>query len=130
MLTVTLTICLSLHCLNFVAKILAKKDKPSLFNSNLTFCFATTGKHCDVCNVFKALLFIATGNVIHNSNDYQDMRLGGGNMGNLPFNQAVIVLTKLSLCGLPFFSAFYSKEFILESLSRGSLSRIFVFFRI
>lgn len=86
--------------------------------------------HLVVHAFFKALLFIATGNVIHNSNDYQDMRLGGGNMGNLPFNQAVIVLTKLSLCGLPFFSAFYSKEFILESLSRGSLSRIFVFFRI
>jgi len=86
--------------------------------------------HLVVHAFFKALLFIATGNVIHNSNDYQDIRLGGGNRLSLPFNQATIVLTKLSLCGLPFFSAFYSKEFILERLGRGGLSSVFVFFRI
>ena len=85
--------------------------------------------HLVVHAFFKALLFIATGNVIHNSNDYQDMRLGGGNSLSLPFNQATIVLTKLSLCGLPFFSAFYSKEFILERLGSGSFSSVFVFFR-
>merc|ERR1712038_2052046 len=59
--------------------------------------------HLIVHAFFKALLFIATGNVIHNSNDYQDLRRRGGNRGPLPLNQAIIILTKIRLCGVPFF---------------------------
>jgi len=66
--------------------------------------------HLVVHAFFKALLFIATGNIIHNSNDYQDLRRNGGSAQVLPFTQATVILTKLRLCGLPFFSAFYSKE--------------------
>jgi len=86
--------------------------------------------HLIVHAFFKALLFIATGNVIHNSNDYQDLRRRGGNTSPLPFNQSVIVLTKISLCGIPFFSAFFSKEFVLESLGRASYTNFIVFLRI
>ena len=86
--------------------------------------------HLIVHAFFKALLFIATGNVIHNSNDYQDLRRRGGNRGPLPLNQAIIILTKIRLCGVPFFSAFFSKEFILESLRRAGHINFVIFLRI
>lgn len=73
---------------------------------------------------FKALLFIATGRLIHNSNDYQDLRRGGGQLPSLPLTKRAVVLRKLRLCGAPFFSRFYSKELILENLrarERGGL---------
>ena len=76
--------------------------------------------HLVVHAFFKALLFISTGNIIHNSNDYQDLRRNGSLGGALPSTQATVVLAKLRLCGVPFFSAYYSKELVLESLSRGS----------
>lgn len=85
--------------------------------------------HLIVHAFFKALLFIATGNVIHNSNDYQDLRRRGGNGSSLPFNQSIIILTKVRLCGIPFFSAFFSKEFILESLRRAAHANFVIFLR-
>lgn len=64
---------------------------------------------------FKALLFIVTGHLIHNSCDYQDLRRIGGR-GVLSLTQATIITTKIRLCALPFFSAFFSKELVLEGL--------------
>ena len=84
--------------------------------------------HLIVHAFFKALLFVATGHIIHNSNDYQDLRRRGGNSLALPFTQGITILTKISLCGMPFFSAFYSKEWVLESLGRASQSRLVTYF--
>jgi len=75
--------------------------------------------HLLVHAFFKALLFIATGVVIHNSGGSQDLRGMGGLGGLSPLTKGIIVFTKLSLIGLPFFAAFYSKEMILERISRG-----------
>jgi len=72
--------------------------------------------HLIVHAFFKALLFIAAGALIHNSNDFQDLRIIGGHRLDLLVSKRVVILTKISLCGLPFFSAFYSKELILEAL--------------
>lgn len=72
---------------------------------------------------FKALLFIATGNLIHNARDYQDLRRIGA-LGLMPFTKSLVVITKLSLCGVPFFSAYFSKEAILEGLSRGRMGNL------
>jgi len=66
---------------------------------------------------FKALLFIRTGYLIHNNNNYQDLRRMGGGAKNLRMNLRVVIRTKARLAGLPFFAAFYSKESLLESLS-------------
>ena len=78
--------------------------------------------HLLVHAFFKALLFISTGVVIHNSGDYQDLRAVRGVSYRLPITSSVILFTKISLIALPFFSAFYSKELVLESLSRHNLS--------
>lgn len=65
---------------------------------------------------FKALLFISTGNLIHGAGRYQDLRVMGGVREVLPFSKRVVIGCSMRLCGLPFISAFYSKEIIIESL--------------
>jgi len=73
---------------------------------------------------FKALLFVRAGNMIHNSNNYQDLRTMGGRSEVMPLTKRVIIGCSLSLCGLPFMSAFYSKEMIIEGLLIYNLSII------
>lgn len=63
---------------------------------------------------FKALLFICTGAVIHRRKDYQDLRLTGSRIFSLPTINRFILISRFSLIGLPFISAFFSKEIILE----------------
>lgn len=65
---------------------------------------------------FKALLFIRAGNLIHRSESFQDLRVIGGNGEIIPFRKRIIIGASLRLCGLPFISAFYSKEIIIERL--------------
>merc|ERR1712158_196064 len=65
---------------------------------------------------FKALLFIRAGNLIHASERYQDLRVIGGSSEVIPLSKSIVVATSMSLCGLPFMSAFYSKEIIIERL--------------
>lgn len=63
---------------------------------------------------FKALLFLGTGSIIHNRKDYQDIRMMGRGLPSLPITHGMIFLASLRLIGLPFISAFFSKEIILE----------------
>ena len=57
---------------------------------------------------FKALLFIAVGNIIHLSDDFQDLRKGGLTSYSR-ISLAFRGLANLSLCGLPFSRGFFSK---------------------
>jgi len=65
---------------------------------------------------FKALLFLATGAIIHRRKDYQDLRLTGGRVNRLPSINRFILISRFRLIGLPFISAFFSKEIILETI--------------
>jgi len=81
--------------------------------------------HLLVHAFFKALLFIATGVLIHNSSGRQDLRVMGGAFSLLPVARAAVMFTKLRLMGIPFFAAFYSKEMVLERLrSSGSTAGV------
>merc|ERR1719415_469933 len=71
---------------------------------------------------FKALLFIRTGNLIHGSERYQDMRVIGGGREVIPLTNRIVIRASLSLCGLPFIAAFYSKEIIIERLLINNVS--------
>merc|ERR1719266_1305811 len=71
---------------------------------------------------FKALLFIRSGNLIHASERYQDLRVIGGSSEVIPLSKSIVIATSMSLCGLPFMSAFYSKEAINEILLIHNLS--------
>merc|ERR1739836_261585 len=65
---------------------------------------------------FKALLFIRAGNLIHASERYQDLRVIGGSSEVIPLSKSIVIASSFSLCGLPFISAFYSKEIIIERI--------------
>jgi len=63
--------------------------------------------------VFKALLFLSAGAVIH-AVGTRDMRLMGGLGKKMPFVRGVFIVGGLALAGLPIANGFFSKELILE----------------
>lgn len=64
-------------------------------------------------SIFKALLFLGAGAVIH-SIGTRDMREMGGVGRKLPFVKWVFITGALALAGLPILNGFWSKELILE----------------
>nr|YP_008994172.1 NADH dehydrogenase subunit 5 [Solenaia carinata]AGO02014.1 NADH dehydrogenase subunit 5 [Solenaia carinata] len=69
--------------------------------------------------LFKALLFLCAGSIIHSTGDVQDGRILGSINSLLPFSSGCLVLSSASLCGMPFLSGFYSKDLILEGAFSG-----------
>lgn len=65
-------------------------------------------------SVFKALLFLAAGTVIH-AVGTRDLRQMGGLGRQMPLTQVVFILGALSLAGIPVMNGFWSKELILEA---------------
>jgi NADH-quinone oxidoreductase subunit L len=63
--------------------------------------------------VFKALLFMAAGNVIHALHDEQDIRLMGGLSGPLRRTAMCFGAGTLALAGFPLFAGWNSKEYLL-----------------
>nr|AVN68262.1 NADH dehydrogenase subunit 5 [Panesthia sp. Salganea] len=80
--------------------------------------------------LFKALLFMCAGVMIHSMKDSQDIRF----MGNLPFQMPLtsscLMISNFALCGMPFLAGFYSKDLILEMTSFSYLNTFgfFLFF--
>nr|YP_010531145.1 NADH dehydrogenase subunit 5 [Athalia birmanica]UXW93367.1 NADH dehydrogenase subunit 5 [Athalia birmanica] len=66
--------------------------------------------------LFKALLFMCAGAIIHNFNNMQDIRLMGCVSKYSPFMAVCFMFANFSLCGFPFMVGFYSKDLILESM--------------
>lgn len=64
--------------------------------------------------VFKALLFMSAGCVIHGMSDEQDLRKLGGIMYLFPVSYIMIFIGSAALIGTPFLTGFYSKDCILE----------------
>ena len=64
--------------------------------------------------LFKALLFLCAGILIHGVGRTQDVRYFGGLVKNFPLVSVCINLANFSLCGIPFISGFYSKDLIVE----------------
>nr|YP_009500811.1 NADH dehydrogenase subunit 5 [Palaemon annandalei]AXB37205.1 NADH dehydrogenase subunit 5 [Palaemon annandalei] len=74
--------------------------------------------------LFKALLFMCAGSIIHNVSGSQDIRTMGSLVSRLPLSVMCINLANLSLCGIPFLAGFYSKDLILEVAFMGPLNVI------
>nr|AVE15429.1 NADH dehydrogenase subunit 5 [Atergatis integerrimus] len=64
--------------------------------------------------LFKALLFMCAGVVIHGVGDYQDIRHMGSLVLYMPLSVSYMTVANLALCGFPFLAGFYSKDLILE----------------
>nr|AND96073.1 NADH deshydrogenase subunit 5 [Onthophagus vacca] len=72
--------------------------------------------------LFKALLFMCGGCMIHNLNNCQDIRFMGNLINLMPLTCAFFIISNMALCGLPFLSGFYSKDLILEIVSMNYLN--------
>jgi len=77
---------------------------------------------------FKALLFMAVGNMIHLSRDFQDLRKIKLSEVLYPVTLGFRVVANCSLCGLPFIAGFYSKDLVLELILTGYFSAPTVLF--
>nr|YP_010239424.1 NADH dehydrogenase subunit 5 [Haloa japonica]QTF74794.1 NADH dehydrogenase subunit 5 [Haloa japonica] len=72
--------------------------------------------------LFKALLFLAAGQMLMASYGSQDIRLLGSVGLSMPFTVVMFNISSLCLVGAPFLSAFYSKHLILEMMVMSSLN--------
>nr|YP_009185964.1 NADH dehydrogenase subunit 5 [Sciodrepoides watsoni]ALO70906.1 NADH deshydrogenase subunit 5 [Sciodrepoides watsoni] len=72
--------------------------------------------------LFKALLFMCAGVIIHNFLNCQDIRYMGSLINIMPLTCVMFNVANFSLCGLPFLAGFYSKDLILEVLSLNYLN--------
>nr|YP_009648866.1 NADH dehydrogenase subunit 5 [Notospermus geniculatus]QCZ36416.1 NADH dehydrogenase subunit 5 [Notospermus geniculatus] len=64
--------------------------------------------------MFKALLFLCAGAMIHRLQHGQDLRSVGMVWGRVPVIVSCFHISNLALCGAPFLAGFYSKDAILE----------------
>nr|AEP27643.1 NADH dehydrogenase subunit 5 [Scolytus sp. APV-2011] len=72
--------------------------------------------------LFKALLFMCAGAIIHNLSGSQDIRGMGGIFQLMPFLSSCFIISKMALMGIPFLSGFYSKDLMAETFSMNSYS--------
>nr|YP_009938335.1 NADH dehydrogenase subunit 5 [Lethe nigrifascia]QNU07754.1 NADH dehydrogenase subunit 5 [Lethe nigrifascia] len=77
--------------------------------------------------MFKALLFMCAGKVIHLMNDNQDIRMMGGLSLYIPLTSLCLNISNLALCGIPFLAGFYSKDLILEVVSMSNINFLIFF---
>lgn len=64
--------------------------------------------------VFKSLLFICAGIIIHLIDNNQDIRFYGKLNEFIPFTIIRFYISRLALIGFPFIAGFYSKDLIIE----------------
>jgi NADH-ubiquinone oxidoreductase chain 5 len=80
--------------------------------------------HLYIHALFKAILFMAAGNILIMSFGCQDLRLLGG-VGILsPLTRVIINVSGLSLLGIPFLSAYYSKHSVIEKIFTTNINMV------
>lgn len=78
--------------------------------------------------LFKALLFLSAGSIIHGLCDEQDLRKMGGLLQIFPIAFVMLLIGSVALTGIPFFTGFYSKDAILEvAASNGTFVGLLAF---
>jgi NADH-ubiquinone oxidoreductase chain 5 len=65
--------------------------------------------------IFKALLFLCAGAIIHSLSNEQDIRRMGGLLKLLPLSYSTFLIASLAITGFPFLTGFFSKDIILET---------------
>lgn len=86
--------------------------------------------HLEVHAIFKSLLFLCAGSIIHLISNNQDIRFYGKINEFIPFIIIRFYISRISLCGAPFMAGFYSKDLIIEILYFKSLNLLVMFIRV
>nr|UZT67466.1 NADH dehydrogenase subunit 5 [Pujadella villari] len=66
--------------------------------------------------MFKSLLFLCSGVIIHSMNNHQDIRFMGKLVTEMPLTMMIFNFSNLSLCGFPFLSGYFSKDSMYDML--------------
>jgi NADH-quinone oxidoreductase subunit L len=66
--------------------------------------------------IFKALLFLGAGSVIHGMGGIQDLRKMGGLRREMPWTFRTFLMGTLAIAGIPGLAGFFSKDMILEAV--------------
>ena len=74
--------------------------------------------HLLIHAIFKSMLFIAAGAVIHIIKNTQDIRLLGNLNEVIPYVIIRLIISRLALRGIPFMAGFYRKDLIIEIIYR------------
>jgi NADH-ubiquinone oxidoreductase chain 5 len=90
--------------------------------SQLGYCYVAIGLsahnlalfHLINHAMFKSLLFLSAGAVIHAMNDVQDIRKYGGLVHFIPMTYIAMLVGSLSLIAFPAMTGYYSKELIIN----------------
>nr|UJY97112.1 NADH dehydrogenase subunit 5 [Amphioctopus fangsiao] len=78
--------------------------------------------------MFKALLFLCGGNIIHSFFGMQDIRDMKGVSYMLPFTSIIFNISNMALCGFPFLAGFYSKDLIIEMVLNSNMNMLITMF--
>jgi len=87
------------------------------------FCFYHLVLHA----LFKSLLFLGVGVIIHNNRGSQDGRLYGNFIFSSPLLGVSLIISLIRLRGIPFICGFYSKDLIIEYSLYSTLGVLFLF---
>jgi NADH-quinone oxidoreductase subunit L len=66
--------------------------------------------------IFKALLFLGAGSVIHGMSGIQDLQKMGGLRHKMPWTFRTFLMGTLAIAGIPGLAGFFSKDMILEAV--------------
>nr|YP_010833714.1 NADH dehydrogenase subunit 5 [Tympanophyllum maximum]WFP43222.1 NADH dehydrogenase subunit 5 [Tympanophyllum maximum] len=77
--------------------------------------------------LFKALLFMCAGSIIHSMVNCQDIRSMGGLSWFMPITTGCFNVANLALCGMPFLSGYYSSDLILEVVILSNINMLIFF---
>lgn len=101
--------------------------------SQLGFLFVAIGAgsvlasqfHLMSHSIFKALLFLCAGSIIHSCGT-RDMRVMGGFFKKMPIVGTCFIIGAAALAGVPPVNGFWSKEVLLEAVHAGAPSWVYV----
>jgi len=78
--------------------------------------------HLLIHAIFKSILFICAGIIIHSIINNQDIRLFGNLKEIIPLTIVCFFIANIALCGFPFIAGFYSKDLIIEMMYNGKIN--------
>nr|AFI23494.1 NADH dehydrogenase subunit 5 [Peloridium hammoniorum] len=78
--------------------------------------------------LFKSLMFLCSGIIIHSQMGNQDIRFMGSLIISNPFMSTCFCISSFSLSAMPFMSGYYSKDLILEFVSMSNYNILVLIF--